>query len=380
MVRHTDLNTDCFGKRGTAMRILRTIRNYICYCGIEKDEYNALKKDAYVSNFKVWRVLHFLMAAVFGGLFVISLFSTLMSVNRIFYLLAFLYSSAAVGCFFILKKDSLAAQLIIYLSISLLFLLGGLITQNKPEIPAMTFVALLLVTPMFMIDKPYFMAIELCAASAVFLTWMHAVKPHDIWQYDTINVLTYTVVGIFLHIIANSIRIQEFVLTREINIQKDLDEMTGLNNKGAMTRAINEFLADHSSDRGIMFLLDVDRFKAINDTYGHDTGDRVIAQLGIFLGSKFTHSEITGRFGGDEFIVFIRNTNDLEAARRIAEDIITGASEAVELPDRNQRISISIGIAIYHGYEKNYSEIFRNADTALYQAKADPDHRFRIYE
>ena len=362
------------------MKALKTMRNYICYCGIEKDEYNALKKDAYISNFGVWRILHILMAAVFGLLFASSLVSRLMGMNRVFYLAGFLYSLAAICLFFVLRKDSLAAQLIIYLSISVLFLFGGLITQNKPDMPATTFIVLLLITPMFMIDKPYFMAIELCAASLIFLTWMHSVKPHDIWRYDMINVVTFTVVGIILHIIANSIRIREFVLTRKINIQKDTDEMTGLKNKGALTRAINDFLADETTDKGIMFLLDVDRFKSINDTYGHDIGDRVISQLGSFLGSLFTGNEITGRFGGDEFIVFIRDTDDVQEACRIAGDMTAGASEAVELPDREKKISISTGIAIYNGVEKNYSEIFKKADTALYKAKADPSSRFCVYE
>ena len=222
------------------MKLLRTIRDYICYCGIGKDEYNALKKDAYVSNYRVWRVLHILMAVVFGMLFTSSIISNVMKVNQAFYMAAMIYSVAATCLFFILRKDSLVAQLIIYLSISMLFLFGGFISQNKPDVPAATFIAFLLITPMFMIDKPYFMAIELGVASAVFLIWMHAVKPHDIWQYDLINVITFTFVGIFLHIISNSIRIKEFVLTRKINIQKDTDELTGLKNKGALTREINE--------------------------------------------------------------------------------------------------------------------------------------------
>ena len=154
------------------MTVLKTIRNYLFYCGIEKDEYNAIKKDAYVSNFEVWRILHFLMFAVFGLLYVNSLFSDLLKANRLFYLIALLYSAAAICCFFLLKKDSLAAQLLIYCSISFLFLFGCFVTQNKPEIPATMFIVLLLITPMFMIDKPYFMALELIVASAVFLIWI----------------------------------------------------------------------------------------------------------------------------------------------------------------------------------------------------------------
>ena len=361
--------------------MFRKLKNYICYCGIEKDEYNALKKEgAYVSNFNVWRVLHFLMTVIFGILFIGSLVSHLMAMNRVFYLIAFLYSAAAFCAFLVLRKDSLAAQLIIYLSISLLFLFAGFITQNKPEIPATTFIALLLITPMFMIDKPYFMAIELCIASTVFLTWMCQVKPYAVWRYDLINVLIYTVLGIFLHVISNSIRIREFVLTRKLNIQKDTDEMTGLKNKGSLTREINEYLAKGPAGRGILFMLDVDKFKSINDTYGHDTGDRVISQMGSFLGGMFTGNEIVGRFGGDEFIVFIRDTEDRDTACRIAESIITGLPEKVTLPDRNQKVSVSIGIAIYRGQESNYSEIFQKADTALYRAKGDPENRFCIFE
>ncbi|MCR5566739.1 MAG: GGDEF domain-containing protein [Clostridiales bacterium] len=362
------------------MGVFRTIRSYICYCGIEKEEYKALKKDAYVSNFRVWQGLHVLMAVVFGALFVASGFSHLMGSNRVFYLCAFAYSLAAIAAFCFLKKGSLAAQLIIYLSISLLFLFSGFITANKPDIPATAFITLLLITPMFMIDKPYFMAIELTIASAVFLTWMHGVKPAEVWRIDVVNVAIFLGIGIVLHIIANSIRIKEFVLTRKINIQKDTDEMTGLMNKSALTRAIDGFLADGPADGGVMFLLDVDRFKLINDTYGHDTGDQVIRQLGAYLAGRFTGGEITGRFGGDEFIVFIRDMDDPQAACRTAEEIIRGVSEQVSLPEGQHQVSVSVGIVVRSGGEKNYSEIFRKADAAMYRAKADPEKRFCIYE
>ena len=136
--------------------VLRTIRNYYFYCGIEKDAYNEIKKDAYISNFRVWKILHFLMAAAFGLIYVISLFSTLIEANRLFYLAGFLYSVLAIYLFFKLRKDSLTGQLLIYLSMSLLFLFGGFISHNKPDRNAVTFIVFLLVTPMFMIDKPFF--------------------------------------------------------------------------------------------------------------------------------------------------------------------------------------------------------------------------------
>lgn len=362
------------------MSILKTIRNYYFYCGIEKDEYNAVKKDAYISNFEVWKILHFLMAAVFCLLYFASLQYSMMETNRWFYLIGFLYSVCAIVCFFILKKDSIVAQFLIYISMSFLFLFACFINLNKPQYNATTFIVLLVVTPMFMIDKPYFMTLELSVASTVFLIWMHGVKPMNVWHIDLVNAITFTVVGSFLNVIANSLRIREFVLTRKIRVQRDTDEMTGLRNKGSLTREINEFLADKSTDKGLLFVLDVDRFKAINDVYGHDVGDNVIIQLGRFLGSRFTSHEIVGRFGGDEFIVFIKNTNDLDSARKIAEDLVEGVSKGVLLPNNEKGVSISIGIAAYNGHENNYSEIFKKADIAMYQAKADPENRFYVYE
>ena len=362
------------------MKTLHVIRNYLFYCGIEKDEYNAIKKDAYVSNFEVWRVLHLMIAAVLACLIIASPFSALVGRNLTYYLGFFLYFALISGFFFLFKKDSLVAQLLIYLSISVLFLLGAFLTVGKDS-SATTFVVLLLITPMFMIDKPYFMAIELGAASAIYLIWMHSSKPHEVWQVDLVNIIIYGVVGIFLHIIANSIRIHEFVLTRKINLQKDLDDLTGLKNKGALTREINAFFEDAATTKGTLFVLDIDRFKAINDTYGHDVGDSVLRQIGVCLGSRFTaDNEIVGRFGGDEFIVFLKGTDDLAVAAEIAAGIPAGVSESIALPDPGEKISISIGVAVYRGEEKNYSELFKKADIALYKAKADREKRFCIYE
>ena len=147
-----------------------------------------------------------------------------------------------------------------------------------------------------------------------------------------------------------------------------------------MTREINEFLEDSATEKGLLFVLDVDRFKSINDIYGHNVGDDVITQLGAFLGRSFANHEIVGRFGGDEFIVFIKNTNDLDSARKTAEDLVEGVSKSVLLPDSKEGVSISIGIAAYNGHENDYSELFNKADIAMYKAKADPENRFYIYE
>ena len=361
------------------MKLFRTIRNYFCYCGIEKEEYKAVKKSAYVSNYEVWRVLHILMDLAFAGLFIYSLFNPLFESNKWFYLGVLIYSIIATILLFVLKKDSIAGQLLIYLSISILFLFAAFITQNKPELPALAFVAFLLISPLFMIDKPYFMSLELVVASSVFSVWMYFVKPYDIWVIDLFNVIIYTCVGIIIHIIVNSFRIKEFVYIRKINLQKDLDDLTGLENKAALTRAINNFVKSADDNKGIFIVLDIDYFKKFNDTYGHDMGDAILHQLGTYFKEKFVKDEIVGRFGGDEFIIFIKNAYEADYAKELALEIVSETREKIKLPDEEQ-FSVSMGIAIYRGKEKNYSEVFKKADIALYNTKANRKLKYTIYD
>ena len=342
------------------------MRNYFFYCGIEKDEYNAVKRNVYISNFIIWRSLHIFLAVVFGLLFFASILIDFISFNRALYFGAFFYSTLAISFFFYFEKDSIAAQLLIYLSISMLFIFSCFLTKNNPTVPGTTFIALLLITPIFMIDKPFWMTIELVVASTVYLLWMHKIKPENIWATDLVNVIIFTVVGTFLNIIANSIRIREFILTREINIQKDTDDMTGLKNKGALTRDIDSFLADPSTNKGFMFMMDIDRFKAINDTWGHDVGDCVIIQLGNYLHSKVKSDEILGRFGGDEFNL-VAELDDDSAANEICD--------AVQAELKKRVATFKFPLALSIGYADNVTgvetlpEFFARADKRLYEQK-----------
>ena len=362
------------------MQLLKKIRNYFCYCGLEKDEYHEVKKSAYISNFEIWRILHLMMTIIFLALSIGSFINDLMGMNKWFYIGAFVYSFLAALLFFLIKKkDALWPQFIIYLSISVLFIFGCFITSNKPEIPAITFIAFLVITPMFMIDKPYFMSLELIVAATVYLVWMYFIKEPDIFKIDLANIIIFTFVGIFIHIVVNSVRIKEFMLIRVINTQKDTDELTGLKNKAALTREIGEFVESSNENKGLFFVIDINYFKVINDTYGHDEGDIILNKLGKYFKEKFVNDEIVGRFGGDEFIIFIKNTDDIECAKKIALEMYQEVEEAIKLPNEKESITISIGIAVYQGQEKHYSDIFKKADVALYKTKDNRSLKYSIY-
>ncbi len=115
------------------MKVLRTIRNYLCYCGIEKEEYNKVKKAAYVSNFRVWRNMHCALIVLFAALTVCSRFDGPMAGNGTLYLYGLGYSVVSTCVFFLPAEDASFAQLGIYLTVSLLCVIGAFISQNHPQ-------------------------------------------------------------------------------------------------------------------------------------------------------------------------------------------------------------------------------------------------------
>lgn len=141
-------------------------------------------------------------------------------------------------------------------------------------------------------------------------------------------------------------------------------------------------IADHFGKYTI-FMIDIDHFKGINDTYGHLVGDRVLKYLGHLLSTKgnLRTTDIAGRFGGEEFIVMLPGTNaqnSLEPARRIARDF----REKEFLSDDNKpfHATLSIGISEYHSQDDKNEDIISRADQALYYSKEHGRDMITIFE
>jgi diguanylate cyclase (GGDEF)-like protein len=114
-------------------------------------------------------------------------------------------------------------------------------------------------------------------------------------------------------------------------------------------------------------MLDMDHFKAINDTYGHQTGDRVLQQIGQVISASFRQTDIYGRLGGEEFAVLLPDTT-LEVARDIGEQLIRAIAGLTI--DPVQVLSASLGVASTHAVGDDLQHLMNTADKALYRAKA----------
>ena len=154
--------------------------------------------------------------------------------------------------------------------------------------------------------------------------------------------------------------------------QATIDQLTQLPNRSFLmpflSQCFNKFLRDHE-DFAVM-LLDIDHFKDVNDTYGHDAGDKVLIQLSKMLSEKFRSSDVFSRYGGEEFIAVLVDTNII-GAKIIAERALKTIKDArfVLSDDLSISVTVSIGISQTEGGDSHYEQIIKRSDDALYLAK-----------
>jgi len=159
------------------------------------------------------------------------------------------------------------------------------------------------------------------------------------------------------------------------------DVLTGLPNRAWIEEQLNVRLHQLPLKRGklALLLLDLDRFKMINDTYGHHTGDDLIVEIGQRLSSLLPVQDAVGRLGGDEFVVMIGDVEDDQQVAELCQKIITRLAEPMTLRGHTLWVGVSIGVALSprHGLER--LELMRKADISLYAAKAEGRGRYCLF-
>jgi diguanylate cyclase (GGDEF)-like protein len=167
-----------------------------------------------------------------------------------------------------------------------------------------------------------------------------------------------------------------FRLTREMEQAHRLsthaaqtDELTGLKNRRAFFQQAQQLYSHCKHNRLPLcaVMLDMDHFKHINDTYGHQVGDQVLRQMGKVISRSFRENDVHGRLGGEEFAVLLPDTS-IEVAQNIAEALIQSIAGLMTGPVN--RISASVGVASMNAGDNDLHSLMNNADKALYRAKA----------
>lgn len=192
--------------------------------------------------------------------------------------------------------------------------------------------------------------------------------------FKSVNSFLYDDHGKVDSVIGKLIDINEEETVRKELIKKsETDGLTGLYNAVTTRTLIAERIKSGAADDA-MLLMDCDKFKYINDTYGHLQGDKVLINIGKALARSFRKTDIIGRMGGDEFCVYMSDIPSrdfvLSRCRRLM-DTVTELNTDVA-------VTVSIGVAMYDG-EASYDELFRKADKALYAAKGKGRNQIEFY-
>ncbi len=173
-----------------------------------------------------------------------------------------------------------------------------------------------------------------------------------------------------LHQIVFAIELIDEEKRREEHLQNlaETDAMTGLKNRGSGEKIITEMIKDGTE--GMFFLFDADKFKSINDNFGHDVGDKVIKAIAKCLKKNFRTSDVVMRLGGDEFAAYAVGVTEIEQGQVIIYRLFK-MLEQTKIPELGDRkISLSVGAAIFNAEGNyNFTDIYKRADSATYQSK-----------
>lgn len=252
-------------------------------------------------------------------------------------------------------------------------------TLAQPDMNAVTFIVFLVVLPLFMIDIPSRMCFFMGIFSLAFCILTKYIKAPYIASYDIINTVIFFLLSIVTSHQSNYLNIRQIMSNNILELQRDTDKMTGLWNRGFCERKITSFLTLPDS-MGALLVIDIDNFKNVNDSKGHDCGDQVLKEIGSALKHSFRSSDIIGRIGGDEFMVFLSNCIDSDIIRQRISSFLEDVSNInSSLGQDIPHIGASVGVAFFPEDGSNFKELFKHADEALYLSKQNGKNQYAFY-
>ena len=177
-------------------------------------------------------------------------------------------------------------------------------------------------------------------------------------------------------------------LTERKSMQYELERMayfdplTGLSNRAHLRQELERQIAEarrHGHQFAVLFI-DLDRFKSINDTLGHEAGDELLRGIGERLRTTVRETDCVARLGGDEFVIALTDVHDASQVKAVTEKIRLAVGQPMELAGRSLVVTPSIGVSLYPDDGADTSTLLRNADSALYAAKAEGRNRVHFFK
>lgn len=203
------------------------------------------------------------------------------------------------------------------------------------------------------------------------------------------NIMTVTLVALTfmtLGLVLLGLRLQKIVFVlkdseEQIRYRANYDSLTNLPNRPNFIEHLNEAITRcrRNNERAALLFIDLDRFKTINDTLGHDFGDELIRQVAIRIRREIRETDLVARLGGDEFTVLLTEMKDEFHASLVAKNIIARLSQPFSLDGHDIHSGASIGITMCPNDGLDSNTLLKNADMAMYEAKDQGRNTFRFF-
>lgn len=204
------------------------------------------------------------------------------------------------------------------------------------------------------------------------------------WRYRSDVIWVSNFIQLITDPISNDIK--AFILIKNVDYEKreqekvrkrlECDEVTGLLNRTTYINQVSSYLAGTTDVNHALIMIDVDNFKQFNDNFGHQFGDKVLADVAASMRKCLRIDDLFGRIGGDEFSIFMKNLPSTEAVTRRLKQLLQAASKTYDI---GACVTVSMGLAFYPQNGKSFHQLYHQADKALYRAKNDGRNQFSIY-
>ena len=170
--------------------------------------------------------------------------------------------------------------------------------------------------------------------------------------------------------------------TRQMAYMAEHDFLTGLPNRALLTDRLSQsimFALRHGGKKVALMYLDLDHFKHINDSLGHEVGDKLLQSVAQRLQTSVRHSDTVSRHGGDEFVILLAEVESVQDATITAEKIMAVMTKPHLIADHQLHVTLSIGMSIFPDDGKDVETVIRNADTAMYHAKRSGRNKYQFF-
>jgi len=170
-------------------------------------------------------------------------------------------------------------------------------------------------------------------------------------------------------------------IEQELNHLATHDALTGLPNRLMFSQLLDHDIqsAQRNKKQLAVLFIDLDRFKIINDSLGHEAGDILLKEMAQRFKQSLRTSDVVGRLGGDEFTILVEDFNDVKQVETIAQKILTTVIKPMSIMDEECRVTASIGISVFPKDGQDEQSLMKNADIAMYFAKEEGKNNFQFY-